>query len=70
MRGGQLALESWAIRTIEASPSGVSVVELSGPMGPTVPPGREATQKPVPKNGIGFLVIGREPKTTDCWMLF
>jgi hypothetical protein len=34
------------------------------------PHGREALQKPVPKTGMGFFGIGREPKPIDCLMLF
>jgi hypothetical protein len=32
--------------------------------------GREALRKPVPKTGMGFFVIGREPKPIECLMLF
>jgi hypothetical protein len=58
MRGDQLARQWRVIRAIEASPNGLTMAEISDPMGHLEPNGREALKKPVPKAGMGFFAMG------------
>ena len=70
MRGDQLAREQGIFRAIEASPNGLTFSEIANRDGARAPYRREASQKPVPKTGMGFFAMGREPKPIDCLILF
>ena len=61
MRGDQLGRQWWVNRGIEANPYGLTMAEIARPMRHRGPHGREALQKPVPKTGMGFFGIGRDP---------
>jgi len=57
MRGDQLIRQWRVTRAIEASPNGITMAEIAACDG-TGGPIEEALQKPVPKAGMGFFVMG------------
>ncbi len=56
MRGDQLARQLQVTRAIEARPNGLSVTEMLHVMGKGFY--RKTLQKPVPRAGMGFFVMG------------
>ena len=57
MRGDQLARQWRVTRGIEVSPNGLTMAEIAACDGHNGPI-EEALQKPVPKSGMGFFVMG------------
>jgi len=62
MRGDELARQWRVIRAIEASPNGLTMAEIAACDGHRGPYRWKALQKPVPKAGMGFFVMGRQSK--------
>jgi len=61
MRGDQLARQWRVIRAIEASLKGLPAAEIAGLDGAQGSgQNRKPLQKPIPKVGMGFFVMGRQ----------
>jgi hypothetical protein len=58
MRGDQLARQWRVTRAIEARPNGLTMAEIAACDGHKESYRCKALQKPVPKAGMGFFVIG------------
>lgn len=58
MRGDQSVRPWWLLGDIAASPNGLPWPRLRGTLGHGKPHVSEALQKPVPKAGMGFFVMG------------